>query len=141
MITRVLRASLALLVMFLFFFGVPILFFTIMTKFYGIRLPVKLVMNDIYLVVIAKLIVAASFVIIYAMLIEHKRTGRMLYGMILALLMFMAGALSDSVVSYAFYDLPYDYSRLNVIGNAVAYMLAGLSICKIYSPPGPKIYT
>ena len=141
MITRIFRAILAFIVSFLFFFGVPIFFFTVATKFFGVRLPVRLVMNDIYLVVIAKLVVAASFVLIYAMMVEGRRTTGMLYGMILALLMFLAGALSDSVVSYAFYDLPYDYSRLNVIGNAVAYMLAGLIISRIYSPPGPQIYS
>lgn len=140
MITRVLRGTLALFVMFIFFFGVPILFYTIATKFFGTRLPINLVMNDIYLIVMAKFIVSASFVLIYAMLIEGKRTNGVFYAMILALLMFLAGALSDSVVSYAFYDLPYDYSRLNVIGNAVAYMIAGATIWKIYSPPGPKIY-
>ncbi|MFC2075174.1 hypothetical protein ACFLRA_02765 [Bdellovibrionota bacterium] len=140
MFIRLFRATLATVVTFLFFFGVPIIVFTIASRFFGVRPPVKLVMNDIYLVVTAKLVVSCCFVMLYAMLIEGRRGAGIVYGMALALLMFLASALSNSVVTYAFYDLPYDYSRLVVIGNAVAYMLAGLAISKLYSPPGPKVY-
>ncbi|HLB58724.1 MAG TPA: hypothetical protein VJL87_01385 [Bdellovibrionota bacterium] len=140
MIIRTIRAFIAIIVMFLYFFGVPIITYTIAARFFGMTPPVRLVMTDIYLVVIANLVMAASFVIIYAMMVEGRRTSGMLYGMVLALLMFLASALSNSVVSYAFYDLPYDYSRLVVIANAIAYMLAGLTISKLYTTPGPRVY-
>src|SRR3990167_80393 len=140
MIIRTIRAFIAIIVMFLYFFGVPIITYTIAARFFGMTPPVRLVMTDIYLVLIANLVMAASFVIIYAMMVEGRRTSGMLYGMVLALLMFLASALSNSVVSYAFYDLPYDYSRLVVIANAIAYMLAGLTISKLYTTPGPRVY-
>ena len=126
------RAVASVLVIFLIFFGVPVLIYSVFQRFLGMTPPSQLTQAAIYQLASLKAAETFVLVILFIMIIDRKRGKESKYAFLLAFLLFVQGGVVHELWSYLTLGSPQRYMVAGVCSSFISYALAAWFLSKLY---------
>jgi len=126
------KAVASVVVIFLIFFGVPVLVYSIFQKFLGMIPPAQLTEAAIYQLASLKGAEAFILVILFLLIIERRRGKEKKYAFFLAFLLFVQGGVISELWAFLTLNSPKLYTVAGMTSGLISYGLAGWFLGKLY---------
>jgi len=126
------KAAASIVVIFLIFFGVPVLIYSIFQKFLGMVPPAQLTHAAIYQLASLKGAEAFILVILYLLIIERRRGRERKYAFFLAFLLFVQGGIISELWAYLTLSSPKLYTVAGITSGFISYGFAAWFLGKLY---------
>jgi hypothetical protein len=127
-----LKALGSTMVIFLIFFGVPVLIYSTFQRFLGMVPPAQLIETNVYQLATLKATEAFILVTVYLMAIDRKRGKEVKYAFFIAFLMFVQAGVVAELWSHLTLNSPKLYAGAGMISSFISYSLSGWFLAKFY---------
>ena len=129
---RIFKAIGSILVIFLIFFGVPVLVYSSFQKFLGMVPPAQLIETAIYQLAVLKGVESLILIIIFLLVIERRRGKETKYAFFISILLFLQVGGVAELWAYLTLKSPVLYTAAGMSSAFISYMLAAWFLGKFY---------
>lgn len=132
---RFFKAVVSVIVLFLIFFGIPVLVYSGFERFLGMIPPSELTQTAIYQLAALKGAEAFILLILYLLIIERRRGKEGRYAFFVSFLLFLHGGVIYEIWFYMTLNSPTLYTLAGICSGFVAYVLAAWFLATLYRSP------
>lgn len=121
-----------MVVVFLIFFGVPVLVYSFFQKFLGMVPPPQLIETAVYQLATLKGIEAFILVFIYLMIVERRRGKEARFAILIAFLLFVQNSVVTELWTHLTLRSPGLYAAAGICSGFFSYGLSAWFLAKFY---------
>ena len=126
------KAVLAVVILFLIFFGIPVLTYSAFQQFLGMIPPSELTQTAVYQLAALKGAEAFILLILFLLIVERRRGREGRYALLVSFLLFFHGGVIYEIWFYMTLNSPTLYVLAGVSSSFLAYLLAAWFLSRLY---------